>query len=460
LDIGRADLDTAAREGALTSLGTKIDPGPDRAAGSSLDSAPSRVRFHVLGLTFFMAFMMYMERGAIGAAAPKIMREFHLDKITMGWSISAFNWSYAMFQVPGGWLADRFGSRLVLGISMAWWAIFTAATGLSYNATSLGLTRFLFGIGEASAFPAGSRALVRWLPTRQRAFGQGFQHSGSRLGAALAPLFVVLLISVWGWRSVFFIFGLAGLLWAIEWYRYYRDFPAKHAKVNAEELRLLHAESAGTVPRTKLAVPWSRIFRSSDLWILSACYFCYGWVLWLYLAWFPTYLREARHFTELKSGLASIPLLAATFTNVAGGLLSDKLVSRWKDLRRGRVAVSRAGFFIAGLALLPGVLTTSHTVALVCLTIALAGLELTVAVSWAMCIDIGGNYSGSVSSVMNTLGNLGGALAAVVVGYLATGFGWTSPFIIACVLCLLSSVLVSTVDPRRSILPVARDPEL
>jgi MFS family permease len=439
----------------VTPLGTKIDQNPDRVA-AGLGSAPSRVRFHVLALTFLMAFMMYMERGAIGAAAPQIMREFHLDKITMGWSISAFNWSYAMFQVPGGWLADRFGSRIVLGISMAWWAIFTAATGLSFNATSLGLTRFLFGVGEASAFPAGSRALVRWLPARQRAFGQGFQHAGSRLGAALAPLLVVLLISVWGWRSVFFIFGFVGILWAIGWYRYYRDLPVKHSKVNIEELRLLDAESAGTTRRTNRAVPWSRIIRSSDLWILSACYFCYGWVLWLYLAWFPTYLREARHFTELKSGLASIPLLAATFTNVAGGLLSDKLVSRWKNLRRGRITVSRTGFFIAGLALLPGVLTTSHAAALVCLTIALAGLELTVAVSWAMCIDIGGNYSGSVSSVMNTLGNLGGALGAVVIGYLATGFGWTSPFIVACGLCLLSALLVGTIDPKRSISSIER----
>jgi len=398
-----------------------------------------------------MAFMMYMERGAIGAAAPKIMQEFHLDKITMGWSISAFNWSYAMFQVPGGWLADRFGSRIVLGIAMAWWAIFTAATGLSYSASSLGLTRFLFGMGEASAFPAGSRALVRWLPTRQRAFGQGFQHSGSRLGAAIAPLFVVLLISIWGWRSVFFIFGMAGLLWAIGWYSYYRDLPVKHSRVNVEELEIIQPAGSGATTRANRAVPWSRIVRSSDLWILSACYFCYGWVLWLYLAWFPTYLREAHHFTALKSGLASIPLLAATFTNVAGGLWSDKLVSRGKNLRRGRLMVSRAGFCIAGVGLLPGVLATNPVLAIVCLTIALAGLELTVAVSWAMCIDIGGNYSGSVSSVMNTLGNLGGALGAVVVGYLATGFGWTSPFIVACVLCLFAAVLVGRIDPCRSV---------
>src|SRR5580658_3669240 len=172
-------------------------------------SRPTRVRYQVLGLTFLMAFLMYMERGAIGAAAPNIMREFRIDKITMGWSVSAFNWSYALFQVPGGWLADRFGARLVLAAAIAWWSAFTAGTGLSFNALSLAITRLLFGVGEAAAFPAGSRALARWLPVEQRAFGQGFQHSGSRLGAALAPAIVVSLMAVFGWRPVFFMFGVA-----------------------------------------------------------------------------------------------------------------------------------------------------------------------------------------------------------------------------------------------------------
>lgn len=161
----------------------------------------SRVRYEVLGISFVMAFLMYMERGAIGAAAPSIMREFHLDKVTMGWAISAFSWSYALCQVPAGWMADRFGPRVVLAVAMSWWALFTAATALSFNAVSLAATRLLFGAGEAAAFPAGSRALVPWLPLRQRAFGQGFQHSGARLGAALAPAMVVSVIAVSGWRA-------------------------------------------------------------------------------------------------------------------------------------------------------------------------------------------------------------------------------------------------------------------
>ena len=196
--------------------------------------------------------------------------------------------------------------------------------------------------------------------------------------------------------------------------------------------------------------PGAGILRDRNLRRLSTVYFCYGFVIWLYLAWFPTYLREARHFAGLKAGLASLPLFMATATNIAGGLLSDRFASRWGDLRRGRITVSRSGFLIAAVALLPGVLASHELAALACFTVALAGLELTVAVSWAICIDIGGEFSGSVSSVMNTWGNLGGAISAVAVGYLATHFGWTSPFLLASALCLLSAWLVSRIDPRRS----------
>ncbi|HYP08371.1 MAG TPA: MFS transporter, partial [Bryobacteraceae bacterium] len=170
---------------------------------ASVEGVATRIRYRVLMLTFILAFIMYLDRVCMGIAAPTIMREFNLDKITMGWSVSAFNWAYAMFQIPGGWMADRFGPRIVLAVALTWWSVFTAATGLAYNAMSLAVTRFFFGAGEASAFPASSRAIVRWLPMERRAFGQGFQHSGSRLGAALAPPIVVFLMAQWGWQAMF-----------------------------------------------------------------------------------------------------------------------------------------------------------------------------------------------------------------------------------------------------------------
>ena len=310
--------------------------------------AASRTRFKLLGLTFLVAFVMYMDRVCMGTAAPIIMRDFGLDKITMGWSVSAFNWSYALFQVPGAWLADRYGPRLILAAAVAWWSLFTAATGASFNAFSLMVTRFLFGIGEAAAFPASSRAVVRWLPVEQRGFGQGVQHAGSRLGAAIAPMLVVFLLYKISWRWIFYSFGSLGGVLAFVWYAYYRNRPQEHWRVNDGELRAIGpAAAAGN--KAAAAVPWRRILRSRDLWFLSCMYFCYGWVVWMYLFWLPTYLVEARHFSQIKMGLgASLPLLAATVTNVAGGWISDKLSSRWSDLRRGRLAVSVIGFAIRG----------------------------------------------------------------------------------------------------------------
>ena len=434
----------SAREPAVTPAVTIDAPVPISEA-----AAKATVAHHiVLGLTFLVAFVMYIDRAVVGTAAPAIMREFGLTKVSMGWSVSAFNWSYALLQVPGGWMADRFGPRLVLAAAMAWWSIFTAATGFASGAISLAVTRGLFGAGEAAAFPAASRALGPWLPESRRAFGQGFQHAGSRFGAAVAPALVVSMMVFFSWRVVFYLLGGIGVLGALTWYGYYRNLPSQHSGVNAEELRLLPAPK---VFQAKAPVPWRLILHSRDLWFLSVMYFCYGWVLWMYLTWLPTYLIEARSFTTLRVGIAtSLPLLAATVTNAAGGWISDSLARYWGDRRRGRVRVSVVGFAIAAVGLVPGVLAQDANTALMWLVLALAGLELTVAVSWAMCLDIGGNFSGSVSGVMNTFGNLGGAFSAVVVGYLATYRGWTYPFIVSSGLCVLAAVLASRIDPRRS----------
>jgi sugar phosphate permease len=411
---------------------------------------PTHVRYYVLGLSFIVGLVMYLDRACMGTATPMIMREFGIGKIAMGWSTSAFNFTYALFQIPGGWLADRFGSRIVLGAAITWWSMFTAGTGLAFSATSLAGMRALFGMGEAAAWPAASRSLLRWLPVRQRAFGQGFQHSGARLGAAFAPTLVVMLMTYVGWRGVFYVFGAVGVVTALAWYLYYREFPQQHSGVNGGELLLLD-EVLRAQPRVRRSVPWRCIFRSRDLMYLSLLYFCYGWVFWMYLQWLPTYLSEVRHFAQLKMGLAaSLPPLAATATNIAGGWLSDKLSLLWGDLRRGRIVVSVAGFALAGVVILPGVFVSNAVMAVGCLTLAMACLELTVAVSWALCLDIAGDFAGSVTGVMNTLGNLGGAVSAVAIGYLATAFGWTVPFVVCSACCGIAAILATRIDPTRS----------
>jgi sugar phosphate permease len=420
------------------------------AAGAPAPGDASHVRYWIVILTFGMFFLMYMDRVSMGVVTPLVMREFGINRITMGWSASAFTWGYALFQIPGGWMADRFGPRRVLAGVLVWWAAFAALTGMAGSALALALTRFLFGLGEAAAFPTGSRAVVRWLPASQRAFGQGFQHAGSRFGAAVAPGLIVTIVALANWRTPFFMFGVVGLIWAAAWYLYYRDYPQEHPHVNAGELELLAGVSARRGARPP--IPWRRILHNRNVWFLCAIYFCYGWGLWMYLNWFPTYLVEARHFTQARVGwAASLPLIAATITNLIGGWLSDFCTRRWGSLRRGRMTVSRVGFAIAGVALIPGVLHSNPWVALGCLTVALGGLELTVAVSWAMSIDLGQEFSGSVSGLMNTAGAVGGALSSVAFGYLSSLLGFSWPFIIASALCGVAIIVGTQIDPESHV---------
>jgi MFS transporter, ACS family, glucarate transporter len=247
------------------------------------------------------------------------------------------------------------------------------------------------------------------------------------------------------------VFGASGFLLAVAWFYFYRDDPREHSGVNEAELALLDGAKQAKI---KPAVPWGRILRSTDLWFLSALYFCYGWVFWMYMQWLPTYLTDARGFSEASLMLAvSAPYFAAWPANVTGGWLSDKLARKWGNLRRGRIAVSVAGFVIAGLGILPGALVTDPTLAVACLTVAMAGLELTVGVSWAMCLDMAGEFGGSVTGVMNTLGNLGGSIASPAIGFLVDRSGWTLPFLLSSGVCLVAALLATRIDPRRSAVP-------
>jgi len=180
-------------------------------------------------------------------------------------------------------------------------------------------------------------------------------------------------------------------------------------------------------------------------------YFCYGWVFWMYISWLPTYLLEARHFSDANMALgASLPPLAGTVTNVMGGWLSDRLARRWADLRRGRKRVAAAGFIIAGGAILAGALAETSAISLAFLTGAFAGLELTVAVAWAIGLDLAGDFSGSVTGVMNMFGSVGGGISTVVIGYLSTGREWTVPIVACAAFCVIASVLATRIDPTRS----------
>jgi sugar phosphate permease len=428
----------------------------------ALHVRPSRGRWYILLLISVMYLITYLDRVNISTAAPLISQEFGFDKITMGFIFSAFVWSYAMFQVPGGWLSDRFGARGVLGIVVTYWSIMTAATAAAFGATSFIVVRFLFGIGEAGAFPGATRAMQLWYPRRERGFVQGITHSASRLGAAIAPPIVVLIMTYLGWRPVFLICGAVGLVWAVWWSWSYRNLPEEHGLVNKAELEHIRGlDDKGEInppPIEKQTnVPWGILLRSPNMWAIMCAYFTYVYCLWIFLSWLPSYLVEFRHFTLLKVGLlASLPLWAGVVGDTVGGLATDWLLKISGSAKLGRRVVAITGLLGCAVFIVPAALTENAYTAVYCLTASMFFLECTIGPSWAVPMDTGGKYSGTVSGMMNMAGNIGGALSPIVFGVLVQYGSWQAPFIVAAALLVAGScVWAFWLDPDKSVVTIA-----
>jgi MFS transporter, ACS family, glucarate transporter len=412
---------------------------------------PTHVRHLVLGMTVAVYMITYMDRVVISNAAPVIRTDLGFSLVTMGWILASFRWSYALFQIPGGWLGDRIGPRRALALIVTWWSVFTSATALAWSATSMVVIRFLFGIGEAGAFPIATRSLSRWLLPGERGFAQGITHAGSRLGAALTPPLVVFIITKYGWHAAFYTFGAIGLLWSALWFSWYRDTPAEHRGVNEAERELIQSVT-GSQRARGAPVPWRKILASPVLWNLCLMYFCYNYSLATYLDWFPTYLKEYRGYSLAQMGFyAMLPLLAGTIGDLTGGWLSDILLRRTARINFSRRSVAIAGFLIGALSILPATLTHSPQLCVIFSCFAFFGIEVTVGVSWAIPLDIGGDCAGSVSSVMNMCGNIGGAISPIALAYLVKSYGWNVPFLVTSALCLMGAAVYGRIDAGKRI---------
>jgi len=439
----------------------------------------SRGRWYILGLISVMYLITYLDRVNISAAAPEIAKEFGFDKITMGFIFSAFVWAYAIFQVPGGWLSDRFGARRVLAAIVTYWSVMTAATAFAVGKVSFIAVRFLFGIGEAGAFPGATRAMQLWYPRQERGFVQGITHSASRFGAAIAPPIVVTIIAggslalgplqlsmpPLGWRAAFYICGALGICWSLWWYLSYRNLPEEHGMVNSAEVaRIRGVDAQGNINKPlmeerRASVPWATLLKSPNMWAIMCAYFTYVYCLWIFLSWLPSYLVEARHFTLVKSGwLASLPLIAGVIGDTVGGLATDWLLRKTGNTKLARRSVAIVGLLGCAVFIVPAALTENAYTAVYCLTGAMFFLECTIGPAWAVPMDAGGKYSGTVSGMMNMAGNIGGALSPMVFGFLAQYGNWQAPFIVAAVLLVIgSAVWAFWLDPDRSV--VERAPE-
>jgi len=418
----------------------------------------SRGRWYILVIISLMYLITYLDRVNISTAAPMISKEFGFDKITMGAIFSAFVWAYALCQVPGGWLSDRFGPRKVLTIIVAYWSVMTAATAFATGWISFVVLRFLFGVGEGGAFPGATRAMQLWYPREERGFVQGITHSASRAGAAIAPPIVVGIMSIFGWREVFYICGAVGLVWAVWFWFAYRDLPENHSMVNPAELaRIRGVDAAGATKAANIEarpnVPWGTLLKSPNMWAIMLAYFTYVYCLWIFLSWLPSYLIEFRHFTLIKVGIfASLPLWAGVVGDTVGGLATDWLLKKTGSAKVARRAVAITGLLGCTCFIVPASMTEDAYTAVYCLTASMFFLECTIGPAWSVPMDVGGKYSGTVSGMMNMAGNIGGAISPIVFGVLVQFGSWQAPFIVAASLMVIGAgIWAFWLDPEKSV---------
>lgn len=396
-----------------------------------------------------LAMITYLDRACIATLAPEIMRDLHLSKEQMSWVYSAFALAYAAFEVPTAWWADRQGTRRVLTRIVLWWSVFTMATAMAFNLVSMLVTRFLFGIGEAGAWPCVARTFSRWVPLAQRGRVQGIFFSGAHLAGGLTPM-VALALSGWlGWRGVFVAFGVIGFLWAWIWYRFFRDDPAQHPQVNAAEIALI-AEG-----RTKKESAhegwdyWRRLFAHRNTLPLCLAYIPNSCAFYFCITWLPTFLKEKHHFSALSLGfVAGLPLILAVAGDLFGGAATDWAVRRF-GLRLGRAGVSALGNGLAGLAMIGAAFVQQPVLAVALISLSVAATMFTLGATWSTCLDIGGSHVGVVSAAMNTAGQIGSIFGPPVVIYLLRAYDdWNAPIIGIGILFLIGAALWALIDPR------------
>jgi sugar phosphate permease len=416
----------------------------------------SRVRFRVLRLAFFLAIVTYLDRVCISVAAPFIMQDLGLTLVQMSTVFGAFTLAYSLFEVPSGWLGDVIGPRRVLTRIVLWWSAFTMLTGAAQGLRSLVAIRFLFGAGEAGAFPNAVRSFSQWFPARERGMANGVLFLGSRLGGAITAPIALLLIQRWGWRLSFVVFGAFGIAWAIWWYRSYRDRPSEHPDVDREELAWIQQghETPGSQPPTPIAepTPWKRLLTSSNLYAICAMYFTFGYGLYFYFTWLPTYLLRELQFSLVAGGFfSSLPFLLAGAANILGGWCTDAL-ARTRGLRTARVTLGSTAFAACAALILASILAPGAVAKALLLALALASADFALSACWAVCLDVAPNHAGVVTGFMNTFGNLGGLVGPLVVGLMVDRLGsWTLPLYVTAGVYVAGALAWLAINPNRRI---------
>jgi len=414
----------------------------------------THVQKYMLAIFCAMSFILYLDRVNLAAAAGPIKAELGLSNTTLGVAFSAFGYTYAVFQIIGGWFADRLGAKKTLIVCGSIWVVATVAVGFVSGLFSLILARLLLGVGEGAALPAQARAISNWYLQKDRGFVQGITHSFSRLGNAVAPPIVAVLILMHSWRAAFVVVGLLTMVWIIVWALYYKDDPRRHPAVNEVELqRLPEHVSAASAGNT----PWKKILRRMSPTIFV--YFCQVWTNTLFFSWVPIFFMNAYHLDLKKSAVfASGVFFAGVVGDVVGGLISDKVLKRTGSLpwaRQGVIAVSLLGAF--GF-LVPVMLSHDVNVVVWSLSGAFFMLELTIGPIWAVPMDVAPKFAGTASGMLNTGAALATIVSPVVFGAVVDMTGnWTLPFLGSGAFLLIGALSTLAIRPNRDIYHVAEN---
>jgi MFS family permease len=400
----------------------------------------------VLFLLCMMYFITYIDRVNISTAASVIKTEFGLSNTQLGLIFSAFAYPYAIFQILGGWVGDRFGPRRTLFACGLIWAVATILTGFAAGIVSLFLCRVLLGFGEGATFPTATRAMQYWTPAGRRGFAQGLTHSFARFGNAVTPPLVAWLMVLLSWRASFIIIGLVSITWVFIWFWYFRDDPKEHAAITEAELAMLPRRDASTA---RPIVPWGSLV--PRILPVTIVYFCYGWTLWLFLSWIPLFFINSYKLDIKQSAIFSLGVfLAGVIGDTLGGVVSDWLFHKTGNVRFARLSVILTGFVGAFVSLVPMLYIHDLNTIALCLSSGFFFAELIIGPIWSIPMDIAPKYSGTGSGIMNTGSAVAAIISPVVAGILIDKTGnWELPFIVTMGLLALGAALSFTMRPDR-----------
>jgi ACS family glucarate transporter-like MFS transporter len=412
----------------------------------------TKVRAYLTVFIFLLAAISYLDRTNISIAGVLLMPEFGLSNQELGYVISAFLAGYGLFQIPGGWLAKRFGPRKVLTLGLMWWAVFTVAVTLVTPKLAnafwiiVGL-RFILGLGEAVMYPSSNQFTSTWIPTQERGKANGLIFAGTGTGAAITAPFITWLMTSYGWRMSFWVAAAIGLGAAVLWYAYARDTPDEHASVNAEERAYIKAGlTGGRKEAGEIPVPWGRILTSKDVLLNAFSYFCFCWVAFIFLTWFFIYVKNAYGLDLKKSALYTmLPPAMMVVGSITGGVIADR-ITRHRGSKAGRCTFSAVTLVLTAALLALGSQIANPALAITVLALGAGALYLSQSAYWALAADFGGPHAGPVSGLINMTGMVAATLTASATPWLGDHYGWSSAFLVGAGFALAGAVAWLAVD--------------